>query len=110
MRLQALAAQKADVEMELQREETKRRQLQETLKTTRRNYQRLFEIVPCYITVQDRALEMIEANDNKSGRELLRALAEEIAYPDADALVDHGARVMQEMLASEILLGIRRSP
>ena len=57
-----------------------------------------------------RLLELIETNKEKSGRELLLSLADEIAYPDKDALVEHGAQVMEEMLASEILIGVRRSP
>lgn len=60
--------------------------------------------------VTARLLEMIDENDSRTGRELLLALAEEIAYPDAEALVAHGATAMNEMRDSEILLGVRRSP
>ncbi len=59
--------------------------------------------------VTARLLEMIADNDAKrSGRELLRALADEIGYPDEDALLDHGASALIEMRAAGILLGIRR--
>jgi hypothetical protein len=59
--------------------------------------------------VTARLLELIDANDSSSGRELLEALAEEIAYPDPAALLEHGATVMQEMRAADILVGTRAS-
>jgi hypothetical protein len=53
-------------------------------------------------------LDAIEFNqDNKTGEELLRALATKINYPDADALVAHGADALQEMRQLEILTGTR---
>ncbi len=53
-------------------------------------------------------LDAIEYNtDNKSGEELLRALAAKINYPDADALVAHGADALREMRELEILTGTR---
>jgi hypothetical protein len=57
--------------------------------------------------VTARLLEMIEENDNYSGRELLLKLSEEINYPDAEALVKHGAEAMQQMHKAEILLGTK---
>jgi hypothetical protein len=57
--------------------------------------------------VTARLLELIEANVQDSGRELLLKLAEEINYPDAEALVEHGAQAMQQMRQAEILLGTR---
>lgn len=54
-------------------------------------------------------LDAIECNaDNKSGEQLLRALARKINYPDADALVAHGANALQEMRQLDILTGTRR--
>jgi hypothetical protein len=54
-------------------------------------------------------LDVIEFNaDNKSGEQLLRALATKINYPDADALVAHGADALREMRQLEILTGTRR--
>ncbi|QTA82583.1 Two component system response regulator/histidine kinase, PAS domain-containing [Desulfonema limicola] len=38
------------------------RRLQEELETTKQRYRQLFDEVPCYITVQDRSLRIIEAN------------------------------------------------
>ena len=57
--------------------------------------------------VTARLLEMIESNDSDSGRELLTKLAAEIHYPDPDALIQHGLSAMQQMLAAEILLGVK---
>jgi len=55
-----------------------------------------------------RLLESIEDNDAlQTGEALLRALAEEINYADADALVEHGAAALEEMRELEILTGTR---
>jgi len=54
-----------------------------------------------------RLLEMIESDEEDSGRELLTKLAIEINYPDREALIQHGSSAMQEMLAAEILLGVK---
>lgn len=51
-------------------------------------------------------LDAVENNtDNKSGEELLRALARTIHYPDVDALIGHGAAALTEMRQLEILTG-----
>jgi hypothetical protein len=53
-------------------------------------------------------LDAIEFNEDKlTGEQLLRALAEKIDYPDADALVAHGADALLEMRQLEILSGTR---
>jgi hypothetical protein len=57
--------------------------------------------------VTARLLELIEANEQDSGRDLLLKLAQEINYPDAGALVEHGAEAMQQMRQAEVLLGTR---
>ena len=57
--------------------------------------------------VTARLLELVDANETKTGRELIIDLAEEIAYRDPAALVQHGATAMLEMRSVEILLGIR---
>ena len=57
--------------------------------------------------VTARLLELIEANKQKTGRELLEGLATEIAYTDTEALVNHGGQVMQEMRDNHILLGTK---
>ena len=58
--------------------------------------------------VTARLLEAIDNNDEqKTGEALLRALADEINYSDADALVQHGAAALDEMRQLEILTGTR---
>ena len=57
--------------------------------------------------VTARLLEMIVANDQGSGRELLLKLAQEINYPDPEALVEHGAEAMSDMRQAEIILGTK---
>ncbi len=57
--------------------------------------------------VTARLLELIEADEQDSGRDLLLKLAEEINYPDAEVLVEHGAEAMQQMRQAEILLGTK---
>jgi hypothetical protein len=53
-------------------------------------------------------LEQIENNSAQlSGEALLRLLAEKINYPDADALVEHGAAALREMRQLHILAGTR---
>lgn len=53
-------------------------------------------------------LDAIEFNeDNRTGEQLLRALARKINYPDADALIAHGADALREMRQLEILSGTR---
>lgn len=59
--------------------------------------------------VTARLLELIEANDTKTGREILTDLAEEISYPDVDAMIAHGHDAMEQMRSHEIILGTRRS-
>lgn len=57
--------------------------------------------------VTARLLEMIGANTEKTGRELLLELAGEINYADPDALVRHGLEAMSAMRKAEILLGTK---
>jgi hypothetical protein len=53
-------------------------------------------------------LNAIEQNTaGLSGEDLLRAMAAEIGYPDADAFVRHGASALAEMRELEILTGTR---
>lgn len=59
--------------------------------------------------VTARLLELIQNSSSATGRELLLQLADEISYPDPEALVEHGAAALQEMRAAEILLGVARS-
>lgn len=52
-------------------------------------------------------LDAIDRNDELSGESLLRQLATDINYPDADALIQHGAAALQEMRQLDILAGTR---
>ena len=53
-------------------------------------------------------LEAIEHNEKgRTGEQMLRSLAKQIGYPDADALVAHGATALNEMRQLEILTGAR---
>jgi hypothetical protein len=54
-------------------------------------------------------LEDIEDNRDLSGDTLLRRLADKINYPDADALVEHGATALREMRQLGILTGTRKT-
>ncbi|MCP4300974.1 MAG: DUF2063 domain-containing protein [Gammaproteobacteria bacterium] len=55
-------------------------------------------------------LDAVGSNDdNKSGEELLRTLAETIHYPDVGALIGHGAEALNEMRKLEILIGTRHA-
>jgi len=55
-------------------------------------------------------LDAIEFNESElTGEQLLRMLAEKVDYPDADALVAHGADALLEMRQLEILAGTRVS-
>jgi hypothetical protein len=58
--------------------------------------------------VTARLLELIESNETETGRELLKNLAQEISYPDVDALITHGVSAMEDMRRAEILLGVRK--
>ena len=58
--------------------------------------------------VTARLLEAIDNNDEQqTGEALLRSLAAEINYADADALVRHGVAALEEMRQLEILTGTR---
>ena len=54
-------------------------------------------------------LEAIEENAaGRTGEQLLRTLAADINYPDADALLQHGTTAMHDLLQLEILTGTRQ--
>ncbi|MEW6671216.1 MAG: response regulator [Thermodesulfobacteriota bacterium] len=53
---------KLDLVVEISVDITEVRRLQEELRTTQQRYQELFDEVPCYISVQDKALKITAAN------------------------------------------------
>lgn len=57
--------------------------------------------------VTARLLELIESNDDRTGRQLLVQLAAELQYPDASRLIEHGLEAMVSMRNAEILLGVK---
>ena len=59
--------------------------------------------------VTARLLGMIGDNDSATGRELLAILANEISYPDPEALVSHGGSAMQQMREAEVIVGTRQT-
>lgn len=53
-------------------------------------------------------LNAVAENEKRhTGEALLRSLAAEIHYPDVDALINHGAKALEEMRQLEILTGTR---
>jgi hypothetical protein len=50
-----------------------------------------------------------ENEAGKTGEQLLRDLAAEIGFPDADAFVQHGLGALEEMRSLEILTGTRQA-
>ena len=57
--------------------------------------------------VTARLLDMIAGNEDASGRELLEALAREVAYPDVEAFIRHGKSAMEQMRDAEIIIGVK---
>ncbi len=61
--------------------------------------------------VSARLLERLGTNPGGSnGEEILRMLAAETGYPDADAMVRHGLTTLEELRGLEIIIGTRPSP
>jgi hypothetical protein len=57
--------------------------------------------------VTAKLLEMIESNDDLTGRELLSALAREISFSDTEKFIAHGLEAMEQMREAEILIGVK---
>lgn len=57
--------------------------------------------------VTARLLEMIEANNDETGRQLLTRLGAELNYPEMDKLIEHGLNAMEQMREVEIVLGVK---
>ena len=58
--------------------------------------------------VTARLLDLLDTTEQDSGSDLLLKLADEINYPEVEALLQHGAEAMQQMRQTEILLGTRK--
>lgn len=55
--------------------------------------------------VTKRLLEMIEANETATGRELLARIAAEMAHPDPDVVVNGGLEIMINLKQKDIIAG-----
>jgi len=60
--------------------------------------------------VTAKLLEELDQNPtHKNGEAILRSLAADIGYADVDALIQHGAKALEEMRQLEIVIGSRTS-
>lgn len=57
--------------------------------------------------VTQRLLQLLDEAPQASGRQLLHKIAQELGHPDPEAVVSHGARVLEDLRACGILLGAR---
>jgi hypothetical protein len=57
--------------------------------------------------VTARLLDMVATNEVATGHEVLETLAKEIAYPDADAFIQHGRTALEQMRDAEIIIGVK---
>ena len=58
--------------------------------------------------VTKRLLELLEANDVASGRELLAQIATEMAHPDAGVVISGGFEIMQNLHNKGIITGTKK--
>ncbi|MBL1141237.1 MAG: DUF2063 domain-containing protein [Proteobacteria bacterium] len=57
-------------------------------------------------TVSARLIEKIQNNTDKTGKELLGSIADELKHPQPDVVINGGLAIMQDMHEKNILLGI----
>ena len=67
---------------------------------------RFIELNPLAARLVDR---LKENEENKTGREILMGIADEIAHPDPGVITNGGRAVLEDMRAKEVVLGIRNS-
>lgn len=60
--------------------------------------------------VTSRLLKLIEQQPERSGRQQLQILAEELQHPDPASLLGHGRAMLEQLRGQSILLGTRPSP
>ena len=58
--------------------------------------------------VSARLLELIQQDKNISGRSLLEIIAKELNHPSPEIVINGGLEIMQDLLAKDILLGVKR--
>jgi hypothetical protein len=59
--------------------------------------------------VTKRLLELITADDNKTGEQLLQAIATELSHPQPEVVVNGGMDILNNLLKKNILLGTKRT-
>jgi hypothetical protein len=52
-------------------------------------------------------LERLEQNKDRTGRQLLNELADEIGFADKEKFIEHGHAAMQKMRDAEIIVGVK---
>ena len=57
--------------------------------------------------VSARLLELILQDNKINGRTLLESIAKELNHPDPEVVIQGGLEIMQDLLAKDILLGVR---
>ena len=58
-------------------------------------------------TVSARLIECIQANDDKTGLQLLERIAEELKHHDPQVVINGGHEIMRDMHDKDILLGVK---
>lgn len=58
-------------------------------------------------TVSARLIECIQANDDKTGLQLLKRIAEELKHHDPQVVINGGHEIMRDMHDKDILLGVK---
>ena len=58
-------------------------------------------------TVSARLIECMQANNNKTGLQLLEGIAQELKHPDPQVVINGGHEIMRDMHGKDILLGVR---
>lgn len=58
--------------------------------------------------VSARLVEMIQKDRNITGRSILETIAKELNHPGPETVVNGGLEIMQDLLAKDILLGVKR--
>jgi len=49
----------------------------------------------------------MQANDDKTGLQLLEGIAKELKHPDPQVVINGGHEIMRDMYEKDILLGVR---
>ena len=58
--------------------------------------------------VSKRLLELIDADNNESGEQLLNCIAQEMSHPQPGVVINGGAEILKELAARDIILGTKK--